>query len=100
MTAGGGSAGGDAVGDPAEQASGTARRTRIPGMNRGRRAECNREDGIIPVNGLYGMVKGTHCNQARRAPTRDAPTAMTIMMRRGLGGGVTPPPGLGIVYEG
>ena len=54
-------------------------------MNSGRRAECNREDGIIPVNGLYGMVKGTHCNQARRAPTRDAPTAMTISDAEGRG---------------
>ena len=54
-------------------------------MNRGRRAECNREDGIIPVNGLYGMVKGTHCNRARRAPTRDALTAMTISDVEGAG---------------
>ena len=50
VNAGGGSVAGDAVGVSAEQASATAIRVRSPGMHSHRRAECNREDGIIPVN--------------------------------------------------
>ena len=37
------------------------------------------------------MVKGTHCNHARWAPTRDAPTAMTISDAEGVGGGFETP---------